>query len=128
MEFLANQLKKRRKEKNLTQIELAKLAGVSKGMIADLETGKNKNPRVQGIKKIGKVLDVDEIYFYIDEENARKIFPHLENEPKKFIDFILDSQNIDYFKMAYESFKEGIPVETMQIYIDLERRRKELTP
>ncbi|MHC1570918.1 MAG: CBS domain-containing protein [Methermicoccaceae archaeon] len=49
-------IKRKRKELNLTQVELAKLAGVSQPLIARIEAG-NVDPRLSTLKKIVDALN-----------------------------------------------------------------------
>lgn len=48
-------LKKLRESRNLTIAELAKLAGIGKGTVGDIETGKNKST-IKTLEKISKAL------------------------------------------------------------------------
>lgn len=72
----AKKLKKLRKDKKLTQEELAKLVGVSLKTISRYEKGESK-PRYRKIyDKLAKVLDTSHDYLVTDEEdfvlNARE--------------------------------------------------------
>jgi repressor LexA len=49
-------IKKARKEKGVTQLELYKMTGLSQGYIADIENGRIKNPTDKTLDKIGSVL------------------------------------------------------------------------
>lgn len=55
-------LKQRRKEKNLTQVELAQLIGVPQKYISYWENGKFE-PSIENLKKLAKALDckIDDI-------------------------------------------------------------------
>ena len=46
-----------RKEKGLTQIQLAKLSGLSRSSIINLENG-HRDPRVKDLRNIARALDV----------------------------------------------------------------------
>ena len=59
-------LKKLRHESNLTQEQLAKMVGISRTMITEIENG-NANPSVKVAKKIAAVLGFDWTRFYEDE-------------------------------------------------------------
>lgn len=50
-------IKKFRKEKNISQRELAKLVNISPGYLSHLENGGRKNPSILLIKKIAQVLE-----------------------------------------------------------------------
>lgn len=60
-----NNLKKYRKNKNLTIQELSELSGVSMGYICHLERGSRKNPSREIMEKISKVLEepITKIFF-----------------------------------------------------------------
>ena len=55
---LPNNLKKLREGKGLSQDRLAKLADVANNTIIKIEQGENKNPTLDTLQKIAKVLDV----------------------------------------------------------------------
>ena len=62
-------LKKLRHEShNLTQEQLAKMVGISRTMITEIENG-NANPSVEVAKKIASVLGFDWTRFYEDEDD-----------------------------------------------------------
>ena len=46
-----------RKEKNITQKELAKLVNISPGYLSHLENGGRRNPSIIILKKIANILD-----------------------------------------------------------------------
>lgn len=52
-------IKKYRIEKNMTQKELCKLAGISEPELIAIENGKRKNPQAKTIHNLAKVLDID---------------------------------------------------------------------
>lgn len=65
-------LKKLRHElHNLTQEQLAKMVGISRTMITEIENG-NANPSVEVAKKIAAVLGFDWVRFFEDEHAATK--------------------------------------------------------
>jgi len=62
--LLAREVMMLRKAKNLSQKELAEMAGTSQPAIARLESGKYSNVSLSFLRKIGKALDaVPEIHF-----------------------------------------------------------------
>ena len=63
MSTLSKNLRKLRKKKGLSQEKLARLADVANNTIIKIEAGKNKNPTLDTLKKIAKVLgiSVDEL-------------------------------------------------------------------
>lgn len=63
-------LKKLRHEShNLTQEQLAKMVGISRTMITEIENG-NANPSVEVAKKIAAVLRFEWTKFYEDEQDT----------------------------------------------------------
>jgi predicted transcriptional regulator len=62
--YLAEEVIKLRQEQNLSQKDLAKIAGTSQPAIARLESGKYQNVSMSFLRKIGKALNVvPEIHF-----------------------------------------------------------------
>ena len=59
MESTAIVLKKLRESRNLTIVQLAQLAGVGKGTVGDIETGKYKST-IKTLEKISKALKLTE--------------------------------------------------------------------
>ena len=56
--MLAQNIKKLRKQHNLSQEELAKKAGVTYSTLIKLESGANKNPTIKTIQQIAAALEV----------------------------------------------------------------------
>ena len=59
MNNLGITLKKLRERRNMTIIQLAQLAGIGKGTVGDIETGKNKST-IKTLEKISKALNLNE--------------------------------------------------------------------
>ena len=55
---LANNIKKLREAKRLSQEKLARLADVANNTLIKMESGKNKNPTLDTLKKVAKAFDV----------------------------------------------------------------------
>ncbi|HWO92963.1 MAG TPA: helix-turn-helix transcriptional regulator [Methylomirabilota bacterium] len=55
---MATMLKMKRREKGLTQDELAKRAKLTKPYLSQLENGVRKNPSLPALKRIAKALGV----------------------------------------------------------------------
>ena len=80
-------IRSKRLEYKLSQSELAKLCGVSKGHISQIETGK-KYPALTLIRKIYSILDINEIELtdvsqtdiLIDLKQKHKIFKTALND------------------------------------------------
>jgi transcriptional regulator with XRE-family HTH domain len=56
--MLAQNIKKLRKQRKLSQEELAKKAGVTYSTLIKLESGVNKNPTIKTIQQIAVALEV----------------------------------------------------------------------
>jgi transcriptional regulator with XRE-family HTH domain len=56
--ILAENLRKLREKKGLSQDRLAKLADAANNTIIKIEQGENKNPTLETLKKIAKALEV----------------------------------------------------------------------
>jgi transcriptional regulator with XRE-family HTH domain len=57
MSNIGKNIKKFRKEKNISQDRLSKLADVSLNLIAKLELENNQNPTIETLQKIAKALN-----------------------------------------------------------------------
>ena len=55
---LANNIKKLREAKGLSQEKLARLADVANNTLIKMETGENINPTLETLKRVAKALDV----------------------------------------------------------------------
>jgi len=69
----------RQRSNNLTQEQLAKMVGISRTMITEIENG-NANPSVEVAKKIATVLGFDWVRFFEDEHAATKELPKAGTE------------------------------------------------
>ena len=56
--MLAENIKKFRKQRGISQEELARKAGVTYSTLIKLESGSNKNPTVKTLQQIAQALDV----------------------------------------------------------------------
>ncbi len=55
---LANNIKKLRESKGLSQEKLARLADIANNTLIKMESGENKNPTLDTLKKVAKALGV----------------------------------------------------------------------
>ena len=55
---LSKNVKKLREAKGLSQEKLARLADVANNTLIKMETGENKNPTLETLKKVAKALEV----------------------------------------------------------------------
>lgn len=61
-------LKELRKEAKMTQVELAERSGLAQSVIAAIETGTCKNPRIGTLLKLAKGLDCSLGCLILDKE------------------------------------------------------------
>ena len=64
----------RQRSNNLTQEQLAKMVGISRTMITEIENGK-ANPSVEVAKKIAAVLGFEWVRFFEDDQAASRELP-----------------------------------------------------
>jgi len=55
---IANNIKKIRQEKGISQDRLSKLADLSLNTVVNVESGANPNPTIETIRKIARALNV----------------------------------------------------------------------
>ena len=55
---LSKNIKKLREAKGLSQEKLARLADVANNTLIKMETGENKNPTLETLKRVAKALEV----------------------------------------------------------------------
>ena len=55
---LSKSVKKMREAKGLSQEKLARLADVANNTLIKMETGENKNPTLETLKRVAKALEV----------------------------------------------------------------------
>lgn len=58
MANIADNVRKARKKKGLSQDKLAREAGVAYNTVVKIESGENKNPTIDTLQSIAKALDV----------------------------------------------------------------------
>ena len=67
---LANNIKKLREAKGLSQEKLARLADVANNTLIKMESGENKNPTLDTLKKVAKAfgVNVDDLIKWVKYE------------------------------------------------------------
>ena len=55
---LSNNIKRLRETKGLSQEKLARLADVANNTLIKMESGENKNPTLETLKKVAKALEI----------------------------------------------------------------------
>ncbi|MBE3581885.1 MAG: transcriptional regulator [Thermoanaerobacteraceae bacterium] len=78
-ETLGQKLRLAREEQGLTQAELAKAAGVSAGLVGQIEQGKVQ-PSLKTLEKLGAVLGISPCYFIADDTGVEEILHQLSAE------------------------------------------------
>ena len=58
MANIADNLRKARKKKGLSQDKLAREAGVAYNTVVKIESGENKNPTIDTLRSIARALDI----------------------------------------------------------------------
>lgn len=78
LEFVGNKIKERRKEKGISQGQLADMAGVSLPYISDIENGK-KNISISILMSIAEVLEVTPNYLLgVSPTGSATLFDEIE--------------------------------------------------
>jgi transcriptional regulator with XRE-family HTH domain len=95
---IGDRIKKHREIKNMSQQDLSSAAGVSLGLIQQIEQGRHNNPSINVLEKIADVLDVDVIHLIKDFTLARIPVSKTENLKKNV-------------KLSYAPVFDEIPTE-----------------
>jgi len=77
-------LKKIRRERNLTQAKLAKQAGVSTGLIGQVESGKIE-PSIKTLEKIASALSLSPCFFVTDDDELSSLFKPMNPEIRELL-------------------------------------------
>lgn len=81
---LGHKMRQIREEQGLTQADLAKAAGVSAGLIGQIEHGKVQ-PSLKTLEKIGKILDVSPCYFIADDAGIDDLLSQMTPELRRLL-------------------------------------------
>lgn len=124
---IGSRIKERREEINITQEELARLLGVSKGAIGNYESGFSY-PKIENMTKLFEVLKTDANYLFQDNINDMeeekftfnerqhiKKYRTLDEYGKEAVDNILD---VEHRRCTAESKPETIKVLTAARSVD----------
>lgn len=82
--ILGSKLKMVREEQGLTQGDLAKQAGVSAGLIGQIEQGKVQ-PSLQTVEKIAEAVGVSPCYFLIDDAGVEDLLRAMSPELREML-------------------------------------------
>lgn len=77
-------LKKIRQERNLTQAKLAEQAGVSTGMIGQVESGKVE-PSIKTLEKIAAALSLSPCFFVTDDDDLSSLLKPMNPEVRELL-------------------------------------------
>ena len=104
MEKLSIVLKKLRESRNLTIVELANKAGLGKGTVGDIETGRSKST-VETLNKIAIALELNENEKDLLDSAflGRKITQSKKNDSKSKLQYIGQTKE-NTFHPRYTSF------------------------
>ncbi|MFC1559787.1 helix-turn-helix domain-containing protein [Candidatus Margulisiibacteriota bacterium] len=83
MGTIGARIKQHREVKNMSQQDLSSAAGVSLGLIQQIEQGRHNNPSINVLGKIADVLDVDVIHLIKDFTVAKVPQGNVESLKKK---------------------------------------------
>ncbi|MBS4198407.1 helix-turn-helix domain-containing protein [Bacillus sp. FJAT-49732] len=89
-----------RKRKGLTLTELADRAGIAKSYLSNIERSVNKNPSVNVVEKIAKVLDIDVSILLNPSMEQEQI--HLDEE---WVGFARELKESGVEKDQFEDYK-----------------------
>lgn len=119
-------LKTLREKKNLTIIELAIKAGIGKGTVGDIETGKSKST-IKTLEKISKALELDskDREFLFSAHMPADIRNKLTKRERMQLDEILNSANFYYNdKNVSEEDKKKLHDTLQEIFFDAKAKNK----
>ncbi|AKX94641.1 transcriptional regulator [Moorella thermoacetica] len=81
---LGHKLRQAREERGLTQAELARAAGVSAGLIGQIEQGKVQ-PSLKTLERVGAVLDISPCYFIADDAGVDEVLNQMSPELRQLL-------------------------------------------
>ena len=135
MESTAIVLKKLRESRNLTIVQLAELAGIGKGTVGDIETGKNKST-IKTLEKISKALKLTEeervelFSSFVPKDIGVKIlknpmYKNLDSKGKKqFNDIVEQSALIFNDETISEEDKEKVLMAIQSVFFQAKEKNK----
>ena len=108
MSDIASRIRKARRDADLTQQELADRMGISRTMIAVMET-REYNPGAKMLERLAKALNVPVSTFFEEKPTTREVYYKLENE---------EIELLDSFRMLSPAKKETL-IETLNYLLSL---------
>lgn len=73
-----------REEQGLTQADLAKKAGISAGLVGQIENGRVQ-PSLKTLESVAEVLGVSPCYFVLDNDSIEEMLPSFSPELRKLL-------------------------------------------
>ena len=119
----AQKLKKMRKERNITQTELAKSINVSNGVIGDIERGA-RNPSKDVAVKLADFFNVDAMYWLTLEEDPKKIKYERFKQLNETIDTLIEEGYIT--DLNFDKDIEKLILDSAKIEIFLKLKKQNL--
>ena len=83
--FVGYKIKKVRCERNITQAKLAEKAGVSTGLIGQIESGKVE-PSIKTLEKIADALSLSPCFFVSEDDDISSIFKPMNPEVRELLE------------------------------------------
>lgn len=83
--FVGYKIKKVRCERNITQAKLAEKAGVSTGLIGQIESGKVE-PSIKTLEKIANALSLSPCFFVSEDDDISSIFKPMNPEVRELLE------------------------------------------
>ncbi|MDW7675212.1 MAG: helix-turn-helix transcriptional regulator [Bacillota bacterium] len=84
LDTLGKKLRQVREEQGLTQHQLAELAGLSAGLIGQVEHEKVQ-PSLKTVEKLALVLGISPCYFVLDNYDGENLMPILSNDLRELL-------------------------------------------
>ena len=103
--------------KEMTQADLARLAGVSTGHLSDICTNKKTSLTVNTLKLIADALHIGTAYFLEDNVVGPADFlPHFDEDERKFL---LSQKSMPWVKLSKNAFEKGLNPEKIRQIISI---------
>jgi transcriptional regulator with XRE-family HTH domain len=100
-----NFLRKAREEKNLTQEQLAKIAGVARCVISDFENGKHR-PSPRTINKIAEALGCSYIFLMTGKEESNNAIKKISNDCRQ--EYLIEAAKLTKEQYGNQGFSEEL--------------------
>jgi transcriptional regulator with XRE-family HTH domain len=114
---ISNRIKERRREKNITVQELANLAGVSKGLISQIENSRTI-PSLIVLIDIIKALEIDLNEFFKDIRTKSKLSPILIKRKEEYEHFEKEHANGFHYQRILTRFIDHSTVDIVILNLE----------